>query len=148
MSTTNLETQWGPTIAYSRLLALVEALDELLRVVSELLASGKAPTSEQLAGAIAAREAVNKAREAHQETKAWALSTATSQKTAAEQEERDQRILERLAEFSKMGSPFSGGSLLWELQASIGALHEEGLLSRSGDIHCLRKCIASKEVEA
>jgi hypothetical protein len=82
MSTTNLETEWGPTIAYSRLCGLVDALDEattgMQRVLADLL-SGKAPSSERLAEITAAIEAVSKAREANREAKAWALSTPTSQ---------------------------------------------------------------------
>jgi hypothetical protein len=79
---TNLETEWGPTIAYSRLCGLVEAMDRATTEMHSVFADwikGETVGDERLARVKTALSEVEKARTAHQETKAWALSTATGQ---------------------------------------------------------------------
>jgi hypothetical protein len=73
--TTNIETEWGPTIAYSRLCGLVEAMDGATTAMSSAVAdwmAGKPPTSDRVAEIQAALAAVDQARTAHHEAKAWA----------------------------------------------------------------------------
>lgn len=75
--TTNIETKWGPAIAYSRICGLVEAMDEATTAMSSAVAdwmAGKPPTSECVVEIEAALAALDQARTAHQEARDWAES--------------------------------------------------------------------------